>query len=281
MGVTRPRLSHRVRLPPKARLALLLLGLVAGLVVFYGADLLTIAEVRAWVAPFGAWGPVAYVGLATALGLALVPGPLLAGVSGLLFGPATGTAVTMAAATASAVIGLLIGRAMGRPGMVELSGPRTEAVTERLERHPVLTVIVARLAPGVPDAPLSYLAGLLRIRPWQVGLGTLIGAAPRGFSYTALGGSLDDLGSPLAVGALVVFGLSGLVGAELVRRSLRRDVAGAAQDGEPRVLRVARVGRRAPAEREGRPAGGGDEALVDAGATEAGDQSGPAPRGAG
>lgn len=219
----------RLRPSPRARLALLLLGLVAGLVVFYGADLLTIAEVRAWVEPFGTWAPIAYVALATALGLALVPGPLLAGVSGLLFGALVGTVVTMSAAVASAVLGLVAGRAVGRPGMVELSAGagRVEAVTERLERHPVLTVIVARLAPGVPDAPLSYLAGLLRIRGWQIALGTLIGAAPRGFSYTALGGSLDDLTSPLAIGAIVVFGLSGLVGAELGRRALRRPRAGA------------------------------------------------------
>lgn len=215
----------RLRPSPRARLALLLLGLVAGLVVFYGADLLTIAEVRAWVEPFGAWAPIAYVALATALGLALVPGPLLAGVSGLLFGALVGTAVTMAAAVASAVVALFAGRAVGRPGMIELAGERTEAVTARLERHPVLTVIVARLAPGVPDAPMSYLAGLLRIRAWQIALGTLIGAGPRGFSYTALGGSLDDLTSPLAIGALVVFGLSGLVGAELGRRALRRSRA--------------------------------------------------------
>jgi len=209
---------------PRARLALLLLGLIAGLVVFYGADLLTIAEVRAWIEPYGAWAPVVYVALAIALGLALVPGPLLAGVSGLLFGALVGTVVTLTAATGSAVIGLLAGRAVGRPGMVELSAgrERTEAVTERLERHPILTVVVARLAPGVPDAPLSYLAGLLRIRPHQIAIGTLIGAGPRGFSYTALGGSLDDLTSPLAIGAMVVFGLSGLVGAELGRRALRR-----------------------------------------------------------
>jgi len=218
----------RLRPSPRARLALLLLALIAGLVVFYGADLLTLAEVRAWVEPFGAWAPVAYVALATGLGLALVPGALLAGVSGVLFGALVGTVVTLSAATATAVLGLLAGRAVGRPGMVELSAgrERTEAVTERLERHPVLTVIVARLAPGVPDAPLSYLAGLLRIRAWQIALGTLIGAAPRGFSYTALGGSLDDLTSPLALGALVVFALSGLVGAELGRRALRRSPRG-------------------------------------------------------
>ena len=38
-------------------------------------------------------------------------------------------------------------------------------------------------------------------------------------------GSLDDLTSPVAIVALVVFGLSGLIGAELGRRALRRSRA--------------------------------------------------------
>ncbi len=212
-------------LSPKARLAALWLGLAAALVAFYGADLLSVAEVRAWVEPFGAAGPLVYVALAAVLGCLLVPGPLLAGVSGLLFGPLVGTVVTVAASVASAVVSLLAGRAVGRQGMAEVSGPRLEALTERLERHGTAAVIVQRLAPGLPDAPFSYLAGTLRIRPGQIALGTLIGSAPRGFSYTALGGSLDDLTSPIALAALAVGALTAVVGAELARRALRRERA--------------------------------------------------------
>ena len=209
-------------LGPRARLGLLLAALVAALVAFYGFDLLTIAEVRAWIEPLGSAAPPIYALLATALGVLLVPGPLLAGVSGLLFGPALGTAVTITAAVSSAVVALLIGRATGREGMAEVSGPRMEAAAEQLERHGTAAVIVQRLAPGIPDAPCSYLAGLVGIRPRQIALGTLIGSSPRAFSYTALGGSLDDLTSPVAIVALVIFCLSGLLGAELGRRAFRR-----------------------------------------------------------
>lgn len=192
---------------------------------FYGLDVLSPDEVRAWIAPLGAGAAPAYAAIATLLGLLLVPGPLLAGVSGLLFGPAVGTAVTMTAAVSSAVLSLLIGRAVGRPGVAELSGPRLEALAAQLERHGTLAIIGQRLAPGVPDAPCSYVAGLLCIRPRQIALGTLIGSAPRAFSYTALGGSLDDLTSPIAIAAFATICLSGLVGAELGRRALRRSRA--------------------------------------------------------
>jgi len=207
---------------PRTRLALLIAALVAALVAFYGFDLLSIAEVRGWIEPLGAAAAPAYAALAAGLGLLLVPGPLLAGVSGLLFGPALGTLVTITAAVCSAVASLWIGRGVGREGMAEISGPRLEALADQLERHGTAAVVVQRLAPGVPDAPCSYLAGLLRIRTGQIALGTLIGSAPRAFGYTALGGSLDDLTSPLAVVALAVLGLTALVGAELGRRALRR-----------------------------------------------------------
>ncbi|HEX8101817.1 MAG TPA: TVP38/TMEM64 family protein [Solirubrobacteraceae bacterium] len=215
----RPRLGHR------ARLALLIAGLAAALVAFYGFDLLSVGDVRGWVEPLGAGGPVAYFLLATALGILLVPGPLLAGVSGLLFGPVVGTVVTIASAVAGAVLSLLAGRAIGRQGMAEVSGPRLEAFAEQLERHGTLAMIGQRLAPGIPDAPCSYLAGTLRVSPRQIAIGTLVGAGPRGFSYTALGGTLDDLTSPIALVAMGILCLTALVGAEMGRRALRRSRA--------------------------------------------------------
>jgi uncharacterized membrane protein YdjX (TVP38/TMEM64 family) len=215
-------LLARARLGPRARLGVLVAALVAALFAFSVADLLTTGEVRGWIEPLGAAGPPVYVLVAAGLGCLLVPGPLLAGVSGLLFGAALGTVVTIAAAVLGAVAALVLGRAIGRPGMAELSGPRLDALSVRLERHGTAAVIAQRLAPGLPDAPFSYLAGLLRVRPHQIALGTLVGSAPRAFSYTALGGSLDDLGSPVALAALAVLGLTTVVGAEVTRRAMRR-----------------------------------------------------------
>jgi uncharacterized membrane protein YdjX (TVP38/TMEM64 family) len=211
-----------VKLGPRLQLGLMVAALVAAFVAFYGFDLLSIADVRAQVEPLGDWGAPAYLLLSAVLGVMLVPGPLLAGVSGLLFGPVLGTAVTIAASVASAVVSLVLARRFGRPGMAELSGARLTALAEQMDRHGTWAVIVQRLAPGIPDAPCSWLGGLLRIRPAQMALGTLIGAAPRGFSYTALGGSLDDLSSPIALAALAIIGLTGLLGAELGRRAYRR-----------------------------------------------------------
>jgi uncharacterized membrane protein YdjX (TVP38/TMEM64 family) len=51
---------------------------------------------------------------------------------------------------------------------------------------------------------------------------TAIGVAPRAFAYTALGGSLDDLGSPEAIIAIAALVVMALTGAALIQRERSR-----------------------------------------------------------
>ena len=48
--------------------------------------------------------------------------------------------------------------------------------------------------------------------------GTAVGALPRTFAWVALGGSLDDLGSPEAKVAIALLVVMAVVGALLARR---------------------------------------------------------------
>ena len=190
---------------------------IAAFLAFWVFDVVDEEDVQALVEPFGPLAAPAFVVIAGVLGAALVPGPLLAGASGLLFGAATGTVVTIASATLSAVIAVLIAR---RTTMVPPQ--RFDRLAAFAQRRGFEAVVVQRLAPAVPDAPASYLFGWLRLPLWQVVLGTMVGAAPRAFSYTTLGASLDEPDSPLAIVGLVSLVLTAILGAALARRVLRR-----------------------------------------------------------
>ena len=211
----------RLRPGPRARLVLLVVAL--GALFFLAADRGPSPErVRAWIEPFGWAAPVAFLVVSTLLHAGFVPGPLLAGASGVLFGPVLGTAVTLTASLSSALVELGVGRRFGREGVDRLGGRRYERIAAWLEQNGFWAVVVLRLAPALPDAPVSYAAGLSRVRAWQVVAGTAVGGLPRAFAYTALGGSLGNLRSPLAYVSLGMIVLVGLAGAVAVQRAVRR-----------------------------------------------------------
>ena len=229
------------------RLGLLAAVLVAAFAAFWIFDLVDRSDVSDLVDPFGWAAPFAYVVVSAVLGAALVPGPILAGASGVLFGAAIGTLVTIGAATLGAVLALHIARHSTGDAFETVAGPRMRAIADLAERHGLAAVIVARLAPVIPDAPVSYLFGVIGLRTWKVALGTAIGAAPRAFSYTSIGASLDDPSSPLALAGVAGVVLTGLVGLLLSRRLLRRS---------PRASRERRPPRRSGAARGRTPPSG-------------------------
>jgi uncharacterized membrane protein YdjX (TVP38/TMEM64 family) len=201
------------------RAAQLRLGALAGLLATLVALLalsgsLSPERVRDWVDGFGVVGPIVFIGVSSLLTVALFPGPLLAGASGLLFGTAVGTPISIAAATLGASLAFSLSRWWAHDAVLALAGRRLLALRDLLARRGFLSVLYARIAPGVPYNLVNYAAGLTAIPLRTFAGATALGASPRAFAYTALGGSLDDLGRPEAVIAiclLVAMAVGGLV----------------------------------------------------------------------
>jgi uncharacterized membrane protein YdjX (TVP38/TMEM64 family) len=196
------------------------------------------AGLRSAVEPFGPWAAPVFIVVAALLALAFVPGPLLSAASGLLFGTAVGFACSVASSTLTGVLALLIARRAGATAVEELSGERARALTDLARRRGLLAVVVQRLIPGIPDAPLSYAFGLLGLRAHQMALGTLIGSAPRAFSYTALGDAAATGDRSLAVAAIVVgiaVSIVGLVVGGLLTHRTRRNEPETEPKTEPKT----------------------------------------------
>jgi uncharacterized membrane protein YdjX (TVP38/TMEM64 family) len=203
------------------RLAALAAG-VAGLFALVAlTGSLSPGRVRDAIEPLGWAAPVAFVAASSLLTCALFPGPLLAASSGLLFGTALGTPLSILSATIGGALAFTIARFAAHDAIAALAGRRLRGVQAWIERRGFVAVLYARIAPGLPYHLVNYVAGLTRIRLAVFAAGTALGVAPRAFAYTALGGSLDDLGSPEAIVAVALLVVMALAGALL----LRRDVA--------------------------------------------------------
>jgi uncharacterized membrane protein YdjX (TVP38/TMEM64 family) len=212
---------------PSRRAALLRLGALAGalaafVLAFALSGSLSATRVRGWMDGFGAAGPLVFIAVSAWLTVVLFPGPVLAAASGLLFGTALGTPVSICAATLGATLAFSLSRWWAHDAVVALAGPRLQALRAWVGRRGFLTVLYARIAPGVPYTLVNYAAGLTPVALRSFVAATALGVAPRAFAYTALGGSLGDLGSPEAVAAVAVLAVMALAGLVLARRDLAR-----------------------------------------------------------
>jgi uncharacterized membrane protein YdjX (TVP38/TMEM64 family) len=192
-------------------------------VVIASSGRLSAQRVQDWIDGYGVAGPLVFIVLSALLTPALFPGPLLAGAAGLLFGTWLGTPIAIVGATLGAMLAFAIARWLAHDAVegLEPALPRLAALRAWVGRRGFWSILYARIVPGVPYSLVNYAAGLSPVTLRAFAGATALGCAPRAFAYTALGGSLDDIGSPEAIAAVVVLVVMALAGLVLARRDVR------------------------------------------------------------
>jgi uncharacterized membrane protein YdjX (TVP38/TMEM64 family) len=230
------------RVHPLARLALLGLAVLAAFAAIALTGPLSGARVRGWLGGgSGLRAAVVFVALYAGLTAACFPGPVLAGVSGLLFGTLEGTVLALGGAVLGAVLAFTLSRSVAGDLVARVGGPRLRRLSAWVGRRGFRSVLYARIIPGAPYSVVNYAAGLTPVGLRDFALATAVGAAPRTFAYTALGGSLHDLTSPAA---LVAFGL-------ILAMAVLGLGLGVREHGRPGAGRHAGPGGRAGSEQRG------------------------------
>jgi uncharacterized membrane protein YdjX (TVP38/TMEM64 family) len=174
-------------------------------------------EVRDFGESLGVLALIAFVPLFV-LANFLITWPILAGAAGLLFGTVVGTPLAIAGVTAAALSQMWLARRLAAGHHGNLLPKRTKAIEDFLTRNGTLAVMETRILPVLPYGLVNYSAGLTRLRFRDMTLGTVVGAAPKVFAYTALGGSIGDLTSPEAIAAVALIVLLGVIGLVVARR---------------------------------------------------------------
>jgi uncharacterized membrane protein YdjX (TVP38/TMEM64 family) len=194
----------------------------------------TLVQARQWVAAAGVAAPLAYVlGYALAA-LLFAPRPVLSALGGLLFGPAVGTCLAVAGATAAAVLGFAVGRAFrGDPWVGRRPEGRLRRLDEWLARHGLLAVVYLRLLPVVPFAVVNYGCGLSSVRTPHFIVGTAVGCLPATVLVVAAGSAANTPFSPAFYVPLAVAALLGAVSV-VVAHIIRRRRPSAAEGRNPR-----------------------------------------------
>ena len=153
---------------------------------------LTAEKLSGLKASLGWWGPLAFVGLYAAGICIFVPGTLLTGLGGALFGPYLGTVVNLMGAMIGACAAFLIGRTLGREYAASLIGDKLKKYDDAIERNGFATVLYLRLV-YFPFTPMNFGMGLTKVRFRDYFFGTGLGIMVGTFILTFFIGTLTEV----------------------------------------------------------------------------------------
>jgi uncharacterized membrane protein YdjX (TVP38/TMEM64 family) len=200
---------------------------VAAMVTLVAVALLvplpTAVQLRDWATSVGPWFPLAFLGAHIVVTVFPFPRTAFTLAAGLLFGPIVGVPIAVAASTVSAVIALLLVRAVGWQLNHLVRHPRIDSLDARLRQRGWPAVLSMRMIPAVPFSVLNYAAGASAVRVLPYTLATLVGLLPGTAAVVILGDALTGNISPLLFLVSLCTASVGVAGLIYEIRSHRRD----------------------------------------------------------
>ena len=222
-----------------------LIALVGVIVVFAIVAVLaphpSVEQIRQWGAAVGPAFPLVFFAVHAIVTVAPVPRTLFTLSAGVLFGPLTGVAVTIGASTVSAILALLLVRAIGREAVAaRLSHSALDSIDDSLRRRGWLAVGSLRLIAPVPFSLVNYACGVSAVRPVPFAVATAVGMLPGTLGIVVIGGAIGGDTHPVLLvlsAVCIAIGLSGLVvDWRLSRGATSESELGSADDRQGRKL---------------------------------------------
>jgi uncharacterized membrane protein YdjX (TVP38/TMEM64 family) len=155
-------------------------------------EVLTAQNAADWIESVSSrwWTPVLIVLAFIPAGVIMFPRPLITIAAVVAYGAWKGFALSMAGVEIASFAGYYAGLLLERDRMHQWAGPTLARMAPLLERNGLATMTMLRLLPVGPFVLGSVAAGVLRIRAWEVFIGTLLGMLPGVLGSTLIGDQL-------------------------------------------------------------------------------------------
>ena len=207
---------------PRRRIVVMAAVAVILVAIVVLVPLPTAVQLRDWATSVGPWFPLAF--LAAHIVVTIFPFPRTAFTlaAGLMFGAPLGVVLAVLASTTSALIALLLVRAVGWQLNRLVRHPTIDSLDSRLRHRGWPVIMSLRLIPAVPFSVLNYAAGASAVRVLPYTLATFLGLVPGTMAVVILGDALTGHVSPLLFLVSFATACVGIVGLVLEARAHRR-----------------------------------------------------------
>ncbi len=140
----------------------------------------------------GLWAPIIFIFIYAAGVCFFLPGTLLTGLGGAIFGAYWGFLWVWLGAMAGASAAFFIGRTLGREFASALIGDKRKKYDDGIERNGFATVLYLRLV-YFPFTPMNFGMGLTKVHFKDYLIGTGLGIIVGTFIFTFFIGTLKDV----------------------------------------------------------------------------------------
>ncbi|KRB94137.1 VTT domain-containing protein [Noviherbaspirillum sp. Root189] len=122
--------------------------------------------------------PLAVVVCYVLAGLVMVPVTLLIAVTGIVFGPLTGSLYAIGGTLLSATVAYGIGQWLGRDTVQRVLGTRINKLSKRIAKRGIVAMVIIRMLPVAPFTVVNVVAGASHISLRDYLIGTFLGMLP-------------------------------------------------------------------------------------------------------
>ena len=149
---------------------------------------LNIGDIRRYVLSYGKFSDVMFILIYTLKPIFfIIPASLMSILAGNIFGPHKALMLSMIGCFGSGTVAFFLSRILGRSFVDKLLKGKSMTLDSNVENHGFKIMLIMRLSFIFPYDPLSYAAGLTKMKYRDFILGTLIGVLPEMVSYSFMG----------------------------------------------------------------------------------------------
>lgn len=153
---------------------------------------ISITHLKNYILSYGNFAAVIFVVIYSIKPVALViPASLLSILAGNVFGPMHAFLLSMIGCFFSASLAFWFAHILGKPFVDKILRGKAFKLDNGIEKHGFLIMLLMRLAFVFPYDPLSYAAGLTKMKYTDFILGTMLGIIPEMLSYSFMGKHLN------------------------------------------------------------------------------------------
>lgn len=136
--------------------------------------------------------------------LLVVPTNLLSILAGNIFGPQKALLMSMIGCFTSGTVAFFLARFLGKSFVDKFLKGKAMKLDSSIEKHGFKIMLLMRLAVVFPYDPLSYAAGLTKMKYRDFILGTLIGIFPEMVTYSLMGKNMEHPFSHKFIAPIVI-----------------------------------------------------------------------------